>query len=97
MTFWNQIVPITASSTLSAIAVITSALVVDPGIPIAGARLDHLEPVLHEFGVHVVNEPGAWLPTVHHSRQAVRALAFAAGTFARGQVADIRLLWKAGV
>ena len=61
----NRITP--AGQYISTIAIIASALVVEPGVSVAGARLDYLDAVLDQVRQHVVGEAGRRFPAVHLS------------------------------
>lgn len=69
----NRITP--AGQYISTIAIIASALVVEPGVSVAGARLDYLDAVLDQVRQHVVGEAGRRFPAVHHAGEAVLAVA----------------------
>ena len=77
---------------ISTIAIIAPTLVVEPGIPVAGARLDYLDAVDHQLVKHVVRESGRRFPAVHHAGEAVLAVATPARAAAGLDGAGVSLL-----
>ena len=77
-----------------AVAIITSTLVIKPGVRVAGARLDYPVPSsqIDQIGLHVVGEAGRRLSAVHHAGEAVAAAAAAAGAGAGLDGAHVGLL-----